>query len=761
MTDLPVHRNNQQSPNQHLWLFPFPPKQMFLFCVFFSLAGIIGAALTLSSQPSLGGEWEAVPDSHDGLVLKNSSHFQAFAHQSPVRVQALADQQGTVVSLHRETLLADPDQYDNFAAFNRFMAEQEQLAKILHNKDVNLILDNGHSVSLPVKSSRSPFSLPFPFWIYAVVGMLCFLISAGVWCYRRGDVSSRLLALTGFGFFASLLCLAIYANRELALDASLFHLLSAANHFFIILFCYALLLLFCYYPCPLGNSPLVIVICAGAALIWLNETFQWYEPPIHAYFLLNHIIPYCAAIVLGIVQWHLTKRQPVNRAALRWFLLSIWISIGGAGAMFIVPSISGQFEIIPLWITAFGVLAMFVFFALGTLRCGLFGLEKWWFSGWAWMITGAIVILVDLLVVTLLQVNMSHLLPVSILLLGWLYFPARYWLLDILERKGRNRIEDTLPQLLQTLFSSGDRQDIIGKWPGMLKQIFQPLELTALPSPASGIVVRENGLILEVPGVEHENGWRLTANRSGTKLFGPEEQKLAAMVHDLARTILDITARILSAHVRGAEKERERIMRDLHDDVLPKLITLKHRSSPPLTETADAAFQSLRDCIYLLRAKNSQPVADGLADWRVEVAGRLEPLAIKLNWTQPEIVDCHVMTSLQQINGNRIVQEAISNIIKHAEADTIDITVSLNSALTLTLIIADNGKGIPEPGQQSWHKIGAGNMLARASELDGTVQWRNRTSCNPADRTGFEVLFSFPLLISPDQLSRPQGENNA
>jgi signal transduction histidine kinase len=678
-----------------------------------------------------------------------------------VSVRAIGDPQGNTVSLHHHTLLADPDQYPDFAAYNHFMEEQEKIARILRHPNINLILDGGHTVSLPVQPSRSPFSLPFPFWIFAVVGMLCFLISAGVWCYRRGEVASRLLALTGFGFFGSMLCLAVYSNRELAINASLFNLLSAGNHFFMILFCYALWLLFSFYPCPLGNRAFVIAITVTAFLIWLNETFQWVEPPLHAYFLLNHIIPYCSSIAIGIAQWHLTKRQPVNRAALRWFILSIWISIGGSGAMFIVPPLLGQYEIVPLWITSFGVLAMFVFFALGTLRCGLFGLEKWWLSGWAWMITGAIVILIDLLVVVLLHVNLSHLLPVSILLLGWLYFPARYWLWDILERRGRNRIEDTLPELLQTLFSSGDRQEIIGKWPGMLKQIFQPLELIALPLPASEIVVRENGLIMEVPGVGPENGWRLTANRSGTKLFGPEEQKLAGMVHDLVRTILGLTARILDAHVKGAEKERERIMRDLHDDVLPKLITLKHRSSHPLVETADAAFQSLRDCIYLLRAKASKPVADVLADWRAEVAGRLEPLAIRLNWSQPDIDDCHVLTALQQINGNRILQEAISNIIKHAGADSIDITINLDATLILSLTIADNGKGLPAPEQRAWHKVGTGNMLARAGDLGGTVRWRNRTGTTPTRVTGLEVLFSFPLVISPDQVSRQKGENNA
>lgn len=716
---------------------------MFLFCVFIGIAGILTAAFTLSSQPSLGGQWQPVPDSDNGLLLINAPHFEQFAGHSTTTVRAISNDHGTVVPLRRATLLSDPDQYASFAQYNRFMEEMKKLAAILHGKEVILIIDTGQSVSLPVLPVRSIFSLPFNFWICSVIGLLCFLISAGVWSYRRGEITSRLLAITGFGFFAGMLCLAIYSSRELSLDVSLFRYLEAGNHFFMILFCYSLLLLFCYYPCQLGNHRWIISISVIAMLIWLNETLQWVEPPVHAYFLLNHIIPYFAAIILGIVQWRLTRRQPVNRAALRWFILSIWISIGGAGAMFIIPSLNGHYEVIPLWITSFGVLAMFIFFALGTLRYGLFGLEKWWFSAWAWLITGAVVILTDLLVVMLLDLNMNHLLPFSVLLLGWLYFPARYWIWNILERKERRSIEETLPHLLQTLFSSGNRQDSIRRWPEILKQMFHPLELTALPHPAPSIVARDHGLILEVPGIDNENGWRLVANRGGTKLFDHGEQKLAAMVLDLARTILDITTRTFEAQMKGAEKERERIMRDLHDDVLPKLITLKHRSDFPLSQTADSAFQALRDCIYLLRSREKKLVIDVLADWRAEVASRLEAIGIKLEWSQTESDSQTVMNALQQINGARIVQEAISNIIKHARAHHVQVNAVITDALTLT--IEDDGQGITGLETREWRKIGAGNMLARARELGGKVEWRNIVTKASSHPSGFQVSLNFPF----------------
>lgn len=745
-------------PRFHLlWLFPFAPRKSFLFCVFLSLAAIIGAAFILSSQPSLGGDWEPVPYSHDGLVLNNADRLLGLDESSPVIIRAISDQQGTLVPLHQGILLADPDQYGTYSSYNLFFKEQEQLASLLSRKKVSLILNNGQSVEVPVRPSRSLASLPLPFWMTSVVGSFCFLLSAAVWCYRRGEVTSRLLVLSGFTFFGSLLCLSIYSNRELGLDASLFRSLSIANHFFIIFFCYTLLLLFFHYPCKIGNRTITICVIVIALMIWINQSMQWYEPPVHAYFFLNHILPYAAAIILGVAQWFYTRRQPVNRAVLRWFILSIWISIGGAGASFIIPSLYGQFYIIPLWVTSIGVLVMFLFFALGTLRCGLFGLEKWWFTGWAWLLTGAVMILADLLVLSLLHINLPHLLPVSILLLGWLYFPARYWIWKMLERKGKNRIEETLPALLQTLFSSGNQQDIINKWPRMLQQIFSPLELTPLSHPIKMTAVRENGLILEVPGVDQENGWKLIAHQGGTKLFGSEEERLAFMIHRLTCTVLQATTRILSARLKGAEKERERIMRDLHDDVLPKLITLKQRSTPPLSTTADAAFQSLRDCIYLLRSKMKQPVIDVLADWRAEVADRLESLAIHLDWSQPEddTIPPLTLSARQQVNGNRILQEIVSNILKHTRADCIHISVTVDHSLSFTVI--DNGGGIQaDLTRQAWQKVGARNILARIRDLGGQIQWINLPADNLSEPSGLMVSFSFPL-----HTVHTRGDDNA
>ena len=64
----------------------------------------------------------------------------------------------------------------------------------------------------------------------------------------------------------------------------------------------------------------------------------------------------------------------------------------------------------------------------------------------------------------------------------------------------------------------------------------------------------------------------------------------------------------------------------------------------------------------------------------------------------------------------RIVQEALSNVLKHAEATKVDIHLT-SSATAFTLIIEDNGKGFDL--SKSKRGIGLMNIKQRVSAMNG------------------------------------------
>jgi signal transduction histidine kinase len=96
----------------------------------------------------------------------------------------------------------------------------------------------------------------------------------------------------------------------------------------------------------------------------------------------------------------------------------------------------------------------------------------------------------------------------------------------------------------------------------------------------------------------------------------------------------------------------------------------------------------------------------------------------------------HVLSQLQYSNLWKIVNELISNSIKHASCSLITLDVQTNGG-ELRIEYADDGKGISE-GEVS-NGIGLQNMVERAKLLNGEFQLRN------AYPHGYSVLLLIPI----------------
>ncbi|RYF45993.1 MAG: histidine kinase, partial [Cytophagaceae bacterium] len=78
------------------------------------------------------------------------------------------------------------------------------------------------------------------------------------------------------------------------------------------------------------------------------------------------------------------------------------------------------------------------------------------------------------------------------------------------------------------------------------------------------------------------------------------------------------------------------------------------------------------------------------------------------------------LTSVQVLNFFRIVQEALSNVIKHAQATHADVRLVTNPNGAFHLTIHDNGRGLNESNDQLDDRhYGIHNMKRRAEELGG------------------------------------------
>jgi signal transduction histidine kinase len=71
----------------------------------------------------------------------------------------------------------------------------------------------------------------------------------------------------------------------------------------------------------------------------------------------------------------------------------------------------------------------------------------------------------------------------------------------------------------------------------------------------------------------------------------------------------------------------------------------------------------------------------------------------------------------------RVCQEALTNVARHAGANTCTLHVALKEASALRLEVRDDGCGLPDPRESSHVRSGVGlrSMRERASELGGSL----------------------------------------
>jgi signal transduction histidine kinase len=195
--------------------------------------------------------------------------------------------------------------------------------------------------------------------------------------------------------------------------------------------------------------------------------------------------------------------------------------------------------------------------------------------------------------------------------------------------------------------------------------------------------------------------------------------------------------RVVAAEVReqAASQERERIYADLHDDLGAKLLGLIYQAESPVqADLARAILQDLRDVVTRSRGTPGS-LGDVLADIRAEATQRLAAVGIGLAWEAPDDLPDPLLDSGRALHLHRIVREALSNTIRHAQARQVRVRVRAAHG-ELLLDVTDDGSGVA-----AVIRAGAGmrGMQDRADALDGRIDWVAGTA------GGAKVLLRVPL----------------
>lgn len=174
-------------------------------------------------------------------------------------------------------------------------------------------------------------------------------------------------------------------------------------------------------------------------------------------------------------------------------------------------------------------------------------------------------------------------------------------------------------------------------------------------------------------------------------------------------------------------EERERIMRDIHDGIGGQLVTtLAAIDSSEITKESikdnlKLALQDLRLVIDSLDG-DSQDITTILGTLRMRLGDLLEKANIKLIWKVQDLPLLDKFGPEKSLNIMRIIQEAITNVVKHSGASILTISTYEKEKDTKkysVVVIADNGCGI---GVDKTKGRGLSNMKSRAKRINASLK---------------------------------------
>ena len=242
---------------------------------------------------------------------------------------------------------------------------------------------------------------------------------------------------------------------------------------------------------------------------------------------------------------------------------------------------------------------------------------------------------------------------------------------------------------------------------------------------------------------------------------------LVAMAEQVALAV-DRAELVSVAAMQARREERHRVAADLHDSVVQQVFSIKMRAealrlgivrdgevSPEcLSVHVDALVSSSRLALDDLRALILELRPGGLAEagFTASVRASVEALGARTGMavTFHSELEFVALPPALEDDLYRIVQEALHNVVKHAEATTVEVSIAARGFDNGLLVvdITDDGVGFRRPSPPG-HTLGMLSMRERAQRWGGSVVLRSRSG------QGGHLRVTVPL---PTRAGPPPGD---
>ncbi|WP_298514053.1 sensor histidine kinase [uncultured Kordia sp.] len=173
--------------------------------------------------------------------------------------------------------------------------------------------------------------------------------------------------------------------------------------------------------------------------------------------------------------------------------------------------------------------------------------------------------------------------------------------------------------------------------------------------------------------------------------------------------------------IKGQEEERSRLARELHDSVGQKLMLLskqtKKLENPNMENLASSTLEEIRTISRGLHPSNLE---------RLGLTTAINALVYDINASTDlfftEEIDNidNILSKEAELHLYRIIQESLSNIVKHSEAKAVKMEIQKNES-SIDILVSDNGKGFDFESKLKNLSLGLKTLFERAKILNAVL----------------------------------------
>ncbi|HEY1821284.1 MAG TPA: GAF domain-containing protein [Trebonia sp.] len=253
----------------------------------------------------------------------------------------------------------------------------------------------------------------------------------------------------------------------------------------------------------------------------------------------------------------------------------------------------------------------------------------------------------------------------------------------------------------------------------------------AAPSARAGMSHIGPAVLFPLGAPGSRRGVLTIGRRHGGAPFPQAEAAFAASFAAQAGIALELAASRADAERLSLYEDRDRIARDLHDLVIQRLYAtgMSLEGAMPMisrpevadrvtraVDSMDETIREIRSTIFALQARN-----DGNSpDPRTDIVRLVDEMTAMLGFAPSLRLGAGLRAPCSEALAEQalvVLREALSNMARHAEATRADVAVDVDQDGFLTVVVADNGKGIPPDVSRS----GLRNLADRATKLGGEL----------------------------------------